>query len=103
MRAPHAMRAACDTTSDSGVVGCLQAMEAVKLAAGVGSVLSGKQCLYDGSDGTFRMLKLRPRDRRCAVCGDAPSIVTAAQSVMISSVSWYKVKPLQDAQQPLCL
>jgi adenylyltransferase/sulfurtransferase len=53
-----------------GVIGCMQAMEAVKLITGVGEPLVGVQCLYDAYDGQFRRLKL-PSHRRpeCPACG----------------------------------
>lgn len=34
----------------------------------------GKLLLFNGAEGTFRSLKLRPRRADCAVCGDSPSI-----------------------------
>jgi len=56
-----------------GVVGTLQAVEAIKLAAGVGSSLSGRLVSYDALGTRFRELKIA-RDPGCAVCGDAPRI-----------------------------
>lgn len=55
-----------------GVIGCLQAMEAVKLITSVGEPLVGVQCLYDAYDGQFRRLKLPNRRRpECPACGAA--------------------------------
>ena len=56
-----------------GIVGVIQATEAVKLILGKGSSLVGRLVLYDALDMTFRELKLR-RDPECPVCGDSPSI-----------------------------
>ena len=56
-----------------GIVGVIQATEAVKLILGKGSSLVGRLVLYDALDMTFRELKLR-RDPECPVCGDNPSI-----------------------------
>ena len=56
-----------------GIVGVIQATEAVKLILGRGSSLVGRLVLYDALDMTFRELKLR-RDPECPVCGDNPSI-----------------------------
>ena len=56
-----------------GIVGVIQATEAVKLILGRGSSLIGRLVLYDALDMTFRELKLR-RDPECPVCGDNPSI-----------------------------
>lgn len=51
-----------------GVMGCLQALEALKLLAGVGEPLVGRLLLFDGLRGQFRELRL-PADPGCAVCG----------------------------------
>ncbi len=51
-----------------GVIGSMQALEAVKLLAGVGSSLAGKLLLFDATTSQWRELKL-PRDPDCPVCG----------------------------------
>lgn len=58
----------------TGVIGCLQALEAIKLIVGHGSSFIGRMLLFDGLEGTFRGIKLRPRKADCAVCGDEPTI-----------------------------
>ncbi|MOA64746.1 Molybdopterin-synthase adenylyltransferase [compost metagenome] len=50
-----------------GVIGSLQAVEAIKLLAGRRPAL-GQLTLYDALDGSFRQLKV-PRDPDCPVCG----------------------------------
>ncbi len=52
----------------AGVVGCLGAMEAIKVLAGLGEPLYGKMLLCDLRDMTFRqtMVKRRPD---CSICG----------------------------------
>jgi molybdopterin/thiamine biosynthesis adenylyltransferase len=52
----------------SGTVGCLGAVEVIKLASGIGETLAGKMLTMDLRDMTFRTLKLR-RDADCPVCG----------------------------------
>lgn len=52
-----------------GVIGVLQATEAVKLLLGIGESLSGRLLIYDALATKFRELKLR-RDPTCAVCSD---------------------------------
>ncbi len=42
-----------------GIVGNLQALEAVKVVTGVGEVLSGKLLLFNGLDQTFRKIKFK--------------------------------------------
>jgi molybdopterin/thiamine biosynthesis adenylyltransferase/rhodanese-related sulfurtransferase/molybdopterin converting factor small subunit len=56
-----------------GVIGTIQATEAIKLILGAPHTLVGRLLLYDAWAMTFRQLKLR-RDPACPVCGDAPSI-----------------------------
>ncbi len=56
-----------------GVVGTIQATEAVKLIMGVGEPLVGRFLVYDALRMRFRELKLR-RDPDCPVCGDNPSV-----------------------------
>jgi sulfur-carrier protein adenylyltransferase/sulfurtransferase len=56
-----------------GVVGCIQATEAIKLMLGVGQTLVGRLLRYDAMGMTFKTLKLR-RDKTCPVCGDSPTI-----------------------------
>jgi molybdopterin/thiamine biosynthesis adenylyltransferase/rhodanese-related sulfurtransferase len=56
-----------------GVVGTIQATEAIKVVLGVGEPLIGRLLMYDSLQMKFRNLKLR-RDPSCPVCGDNPTI-----------------------------
>jgi adenylyltransferase/sulfurtransferase len=56
-----------------GIIGLVQATEAVKLILGVGEPLKGRLLLYDALAMKFRELKLR-RNPECPVCGDHPTI-----------------------------
>jgi len=56
-----------------GVIGVIQATEAVKIILGQGTTLSGRLLLYDAMAMTFREVKLR-HDPSCPACGDHPSI-----------------------------
>ena len=56
-----------------GVIGTIQATEAIKLVLGAGSTLVGRLLLYDAWTMKFRELKLR-RDPACPICGDHPTI-----------------------------
>jgi len=51
-----------------GVIGLLQATEAIKLVLGVGESLAGRLLCYDALAARFRELKL-PRDPACPGCG----------------------------------
>ena len=56
-----------------GIIGVIQATEAIKLVLGAGQPLVGRLLLYDALSMSFRQLKLR-RATDCPVCGDAPTI-----------------------------
>ena len=56
-----------------GIIGLIQATEAVKLILGTGEPLIGRLLLYDALAMRFRELKLR-RNPECPVCGDHPTI-----------------------------
>ncbi len=51
-----------------GIVGSLQANEALKLIAGYGEPLVGRLLTFDASTTTFQEVKVR-RDPQCPVCG----------------------------------
>lgn len=57
----------------AGVVGVLQAAEAIKILAGIGTPLVGKLLIYDALNADFRKVKI-PKDPECAVCGANPTI-----------------------------
>jgi molybdopterin/thiamine biosynthesis adenylyltransferase/rhodanese-related sulfurtransferase len=56
-----------------GIVGSLQANEALKLALGIGEPLVGRLLLFDALAPSFTEVKLR-RDPSCPVCGEKPTI-----------------------------
>ena len=56
-----------------GVIGSLQANEALKLALGIGDPLVGRLLIFDALQGTFTEIALR-RDPDCPVCGENPTI-----------------------------
>jgi adenylyltransferase/sulfurtransferase len=58
-----------------GVIGCLQATEAIKLLLGIGQPLVGRLVLYDALALSFRELRLS-RDPGCPLCGESPTIRT---------------------------
>lgn len=51
-----------------GVMGCLQAMETIKLITGIGKPLVGRMLIFNGTDMTFDEIKVN-RDPNCPVCG----------------------------------
>jgi molybdopterin/thiamine biosynthesis adenylyltransferase/molybdopterin converting factor small subunit len=56
-----------------GVIGVIQAFEALKLILGLGDSLAGRLLLFDGLTMDFRRVRTR-RDVRCPLCGDDPTI-----------------------------
>ena len=56
-----------------GVIGSLQALEAIKLVAGLGEPLRGRLLTYDARTQNFVTLALR-RNPHCALCGNSPTI-----------------------------
>jgi molybdopterin/thiamine biosynthesis adenylyltransferase/rhodanese-related sulfurtransferase len=52
-----------------GIVGSIEAMEAIKLVLGIGDPLTGRLLTYDSLTEEFRTLRLR-RDPECPACGD---------------------------------
>ena len=56
-----------------GIIGTIQATEAIKLIIGVGEPLIGRFLIFDALRMRFRELKLR-RDPDCPVCGDHPTV-----------------------------
>jgi len=56
-----------------GIIGTIQATEAIKLILGAGEPLIGRFLIYDALRMKFRELKLR-RDPECPVCGDHPTV-----------------------------
>jgi sulfur-carrier protein adenylyltransferase/sulfurtransferase len=56
-----------------GIIGSLQALEAIKLILGRGDTLVGRLALFDALSFQWRELKLR-RNPDCPVCGDHPTV-----------------------------
>jgi len=56
-----------------GIIGTLQAVEAIKLIVGIGEPLIGRLLHFDALKVKFRELNLR-RDPQCPVCGENPTI-----------------------------
>lgn len=96
-----------------GVIGLLQATEAIKLILGQGRPLIGQLLLYDALDTTFRTLRVHKRSD-CALCGTQPSITQIAdvewscsamttQDTCPEEITAAELKARLDRQDPLCL
>lgn len=67
-----------------GIIGSLQAMEAIKLILGFGEPPMGRMVIYDALSTSFRTIKLA-RDPGCALCGD--------QGALRNSKDWPLANP----------
>ena len=56
-----------------GIIGSLQANEAIKLLLGIGDPLIGRSLLFEALEGSFTEINLR-KDPDCPVCGEHPTI-----------------------------
>jgi len=72
-----------------GIMGLLQASEALKVLLGIGDTLAGRLLLFDALEASFTELKLR-RDPACPVCSEAAVAARAAGTPL----------PIPGAQQP---
>ncbi|GMH24998.1 hypothetical protein Nepgr_026841 [Nepenthes gracilis] len=75
---------ACQRCSDSGVlgvvpgvIGTLQALEAIKIASGIGEPLFARMLLFDAFSGSIRMVKIRGKSLRCEACGEKSAFTPA--------------------------
>jgi adenylyltransferase/sulfurtransferase len=67
-----------------GIIGTLQAMEAIKLILGIGKIPLGQLTVYDALGNGFRTLTLR-RDPACRLCGEQPDIHHVANAQTTAS------------------
>jgi molybdopterin-synthase adenylyltransferase len=77
-----------------GVIGSIQATEAVKFLIGVGELLTGRLLIYDAEGMDFRNVKLK-RNPRCPVCGENPSILELKDELEALNVCDLKENTIQ--------
>ncbi len=89
-----------------GVVGSIQATEAIKIILGQGTTLSGRLLLYNALDMTFRQLKLRPNPVRPVIdklidyeqfCGIPQAKAEEAEQQKIPEMTVTELKKLIDS------
>jgi molybdopterin/thiamine biosynthesis adenylyltransferase/rhodanese-related sulfurtransferase len=61
-----------------GIIGSIQAMEAIKLVLGIGEPLVGRLLAYDALEESFRTFKV-PRDPECPACGENAGEIVIAE------------------------
>src|SRR5690606_16910672 len=81
-----------------GVMGSLQATEAIKLLAGIGKPLAGRLRLYDALTLSFDEVRFARR-ADCAVCGDHPTITSLAHHEEKSLTGIVEWTPQQLAEE----
>ncbi|MFC3127628.1 molybdopterin-synthase adenylyltransferase MoeB [Pseudoroseomonas globiformis] len=67
-----------------GVIGSLQATEAIKLLTGIGTPMIGRMMVYDGLDMTFDTIRIA-KDPACPCCSKAPSEIVLRTEQMVCS------------------
>ncbi|CAI6012743.1 unnamed protein product [Closterium sp. NIES-65] len=92
---------ACQRCSDSGVlgavpgvIGVLQAVEALKVVAGVGAPLSARMLVYDALAASFLNVKLRSRVASCVACGEGATMT--ADSISAFDYQAFTSSPFHD-------
>jgi adenylyltransferase/sulfurtransferase len=65
----------------AGMIGVIQATEAIKYILGMGKNLVGQLLMYDALDMKFDVLKIA-RNAKCPLCGDNPTILTVEESTI---------------------
>ena len=58
----------------AGVIGSMQALEAVKYITGQGELLTGSMLIFDGLKMEWRKVRLPQKVEACPVCGEDPTI-----------------------------
>jgi sulfur-carrier protein adenylyltransferase/sulfurtransferase len=99
-----------------GIIGCIQALETIKLIIGHGQPLIGRLLLFDALSLKFRELKLR-KNPECPVCGAHPTVTKLIDydqfcgvrgedhiiPVTVPEISAREVKQMMDDRKPFVL
>jgi molybdopterin/thiamine biosynthesis adenylyltransferase/rhodanese-related sulfurtransferase len=100
-----------------GIVGCIQALETIKLIIGAGDSLVGRLVLFDALRMKFRELKLR-KNPDCVVCGPHPTVTqlidyeqfcgirgeeAAPPATRIPEITAPQLKQMMDEKKPFVL
>jgi sulfur-carrier protein adenylyltransferase/sulfurtransferase len=99
-----------------GIMGCLQALETIKMILGKGQPLIGRLLLFDALNLKFRELKLR-KNPDCPVCGAHPTVTKLidyeqfcgirgeehVESTRVPEITPVEVKKWMDEKKPFVL
>ena len=75
-----------------GIIGSIQAMEALKLLLGIGEVPLGKLTVYDALRSEFHSIRIH-RDPRCRLCGVSPEITDVSNPETIAQTTCQASSP----------
>ncbi|MCO5547271.1 hypothetical protein L7F22_000718 [Adiantum nelumboides] len=100
---------ACQRCSDNGVlgvvpgiIGTFQALEAIKIASGVGDPLSKRMLILDALSTSIRVVKLRNRSPDCNICREGSNIT--AREIEELNYEIFTGSSLSDKNpKPLCV
>lgn len=81
---PHDQNTMCSEAgvlgAVTGIIGSIQAAEAVKYLLGIGELLSGRILTLDALSMDIRIVRMEKSDPRCIVCGEAPDILSLSEN-----------------------
>ena len=83
-----------------GVIGSLQALETIKLIAGIGEPLRGRLMTYDALAQQFQTLQLA-RQQECPLCGHAPAIRTLSPARYEAATCAPSLSAMPENEYPL--
>ena len=66
----------------AGIIGCIQALEAIKYLLGIGELLTGKMLVMDGLTMNTRVVKFPSKNKNCRVCGEHADITSVKENRM---------------------
>ena len=81
-----------------GVIGVMQAIEAIKLIVGIGEPLLGRLVHFDALKMKFREFKVR-KDPKCPVCSESPTITTLIDYEQFCGIP--QAKEAEEAEAPV--
>lgn len=87
----------------TGIIGSVQAGQAIKLLSGVGSTLTRRMLVYDGIDDVVRVVRLRGRSPTCVACGPDAQIRSAADVASFDYAAFVGAPPTDAPAPPLRL
>jgi adenylyltransferase/sulfurtransferase len=82
-----------------GIIGVMQAIEAVKLIIGIGEPLIGRMVIFDALKMKFREFKLR-KDPKCPVCSPNPTITELIDYDQFCGIPQAKAAEEEEAHVP---